>query len=268
MDLWRFHIRNGATRAGLLQPNRRYTRFIVIGTARTGSNFLRGLLNAHRQVIAFGEIFRHYDEIGWDFSLVPETSGMRRQFQSDPISFLEQRVYGNFPGHIRAAGFKIFYYHAQEPAWEPLWPYLEAHTEIKVLHVKRRNYLKTLLSRQRAFLTDEWVRRSPGTAQPAAPIPLSYAECLEEFTKTRAWEAEFDTRFAAHDRYDVVYEELARDHPGEMRRIQAFLGVPHQDVAPATVKQSARVSLSDAISNYAELKEQFSGTEWAPFFRD
>ncbi|MCA9968635.1 MAG: sulfotransferase [Anaerolineales bacterium] len=268
LDLWRFHLRNGAARAGLLRPNRRYTRFIVLGTARTGSNYLRGLLNAHDQVVAFGEVFRHYEEIGWDFSLVPETGAMRRQFQSDPVAFVEQRIYGNFPAHIRAAGFKIFYYHAQQPAWAPLWPHLEAQTDIKVLHVKRRNYLKTLLSRKRAFLTDEWVRRAPGSSQPVGPIAIPYEECLADFTKTRAYEAEFDGRFATHDRYDVMYEDLARNEAAEMRRILAFLGVPEKAVAPSTVKQSKSLPLSQAIANYAALKAQFAGTEWAAFFTD
>jgi hypothetical protein len=43
---------------GLLPGQLHYTRFLVVGRSRTGSNLLRSLLSAHPQVEAYGEVFR------------------------------------------------------------------------------------------------------------------------------------------------------------------------------------------------------------------
>ena len=39
----------------------------MVGTARTGSNLVRGMLNSRDDVRAFGELFRSPGEIGFDF---------------------------------------------------------------------------------------------------------------------------------------------------------------------------------------------------------
>lgn len=265
MDFWHFHFRNVAFNAGLMEKNTAYTKFIILGTARTGSNYLRGMLNSHRQVVAFGELFRDQDAIGWDFAHLPHSRGMLSLFQNDPTKFLETRVFGNFPKHISAVGFKIFYYHAHDAAREPIWTYLRDHEEIKVIHIKRQNILKSYLSKKRAMMTQDWVRQNPTTKSPNQPILLSYEECVEDFTHTRAWEQQYDAIFQNHEKIDVFYEQLSHDYVSEMRRIQDFLDVSYKPVEPKTVKQSNR-PLSSSIANYVELKERFAGTPWQEFF--
>ena len=62
-------------------------------------------------------------------------------------------------------------------------------------------------------------------------------------------------------------EQLTRDLPGELARIQHFLGVPHEPVSPGTEKRPRR-TLAAQIDNYAELKEQFRATPWADYFTE
>ena len=67
-----------------------YERFIVLGIARTGSTLLVELLNAHSQVMAFGELFRSPEAIGWD---VPpfinyQSPRMTALHCNDPVGFL------------------------------------------------------------------------------------------------------------------------------------------------------------------------------------
>lgn len=267
MELWHFHLRNLASDIGVIGKNSDYVRFILLGRSRTGSNLLRGLLNSHRGIIAFGEIFRHYGAIGWDFSHFPQSKKMSSLIENDPVRFLETRVFGNFPKHISAAGFKIFYYHAHNDAWEPVWTYLNSQKDLKVIHVKRKNILKTYLSRRRALETNAWVRKGANDPEDSKPISLSYEECIEEFAKTRTWEQHYDGFFEKHHKIDVLYEDLASDHRGEMRRIQEFLGVDYEVVEPRTTKQSRR-PLASSILNYFELKERFAGTSWEEFFED
>ncbi len=52
--------------AGILPGSHQYTKFIILGRSRTGSNFLRGLLSSHPEILTTGEILRNPDQIDWD----------------------------------------------------------------------------------------------------------------------------------------------------------------------------------------------------------
>jgi len=242
------------------------TRFIILGRSRTGSNLLRGLLNAHSRVTVFEEVFKNENLIHWGLPGYDQRKEILAKFQNDPCCFLETVIFGDQPVRISAVGFKLFYYHAQSGKLQPIWPYLREHTEIKVLHIKRQNILRTHLSRKKAELTDRWINLS-GEPQETGPVELSYEECLADFEQTRAWENEYTDFFSRHPQLEVIYERLAADHQGVMSEVFDFLGLPPEPVAPQTYRQAIQ-PLSMAISNYTELKERFTGTPWEAFFEE
>lgn len=250
----------------MMGRHRPSTRFIILGRSRTGSNLLRGLLNAHSQVRVFEEVFKDEALINWGLPDYDQSNETLDLFRSDPCLFLENVIFGNQPKRIKAVGFKLFYYHAQEGKLNPIWSYLQEQTDIKILHIKRQNILKTHLSRKKADLTDRWINLS-GEKQESAPIYLDFQECLADFEQTRNWEVQYDDYFRHHPRLEVVYEELAENHAQMMQEVFAFLGLPPEPVAPQTFKQSAQ-TLRSSISNYEELKERFSATKWNSFFEE
>lgn len=260
------YFRNLALESGLMAGQTEYTKFIILGRSRVGSNFLRGLLNSHSQVTVFGELFQNKEEIGWALPGYYPSRKTRQLFHEAPVDFLESKVFTAFPEHTGAVGFKIFYYHAQDEKWKPVWDYLREMPDLKVIHMKRHNILKTHLSRQRAVKTDRWVNTN-GRREPQRSISLDYEKCLDDFIRTRAWEDAYDAYFAGNDTIEVMYEDLAADYQREIRRIQEFLGVNFEDVQPETYKQS-RQPLSEAIANYCELRERFQQTPWSTFFEE
>jgi LPS sulfotransferase NodH len=263
---YRPYLETFALERGLLRGHSTYVPLIILTRSRSGSNFLRGLLNSHSQITVFGELFQNRDSIGWALPGYRQSKRTLSLFRQNPIRFLEKKVFRCFPTHTAAVGFKIFYYHAQDDEWKAVWEYLQAHKELRVIHLKRKNILETHLSRVKAQLTDEWVNLTPVRGDSRA-IPLDYEACLADFVRTRTWEREYDAMFQEHPRIEVLYEELSCDHVAEMKRIQSFLGVDYEAVTPQTHRQSHQ-RLSDAISNYWELKERFAGTPWADFFTD
>lgn len=266
IGVWHANWRTWARDTGIIAGSSEYIRFVVLGRSRTGSTFLRGLLNSHSRIIAFGEILGGHESISWDVPGYTHRKRMSALLYSDPTSFLEKGVFRKFPAHISAVGFKIFYYHAQDGILKPVWAYLGTHKELRIIHVKRANILETHLSRKRAVMSGHWVNIS-GTTEEYAPITLSYEECLDAFTRTRAWERKYDTFFENHFKIDVLYENLSSDYVSEMKRIQDFLGVDYEVTKPTTYKQR-RVPLAKAILNYHELKERFHGTPWTEFFSE
>jgi LPS sulfotransferase NodH len=254
-----------------------YTRFIILGRSRTGSNHLRGLLNSHSQVVVFGELFSNYDSMDWAYPGYQQSDRMMELAQSDPVRFLETEVFAPFPAETAAVGFKLFYYHARAHGWDRLWTHLQEDRTLRVLHIKRVNILRTHLSREKAQASGVWV-------QPAAagqtnqtrvdtwgagrrPVHLDYQACLDDFVRTRAWEQEFDAFFADHPLLEIQYETLAADHEAEMRRVESFLGLKHEELRAETHQQSTK-PLSASIANYAELKARFEGSPWQEFFSE
>jgi LPS sulfotransferase NodH len=265
-ETWAYYLRGLAMDIGIKKSHTNYQKFILLGRSRTGSNYLRGLLNSHSQVIVFGELLKNDQNIEWGMDGYPSQGRALQIMRTQPVQFMEKFVFGKHPPHIQAVGFKLFYYHAQQNLLQPVWEYLHRTIEIRVLHIKRRNILRTHLSRQRAELTDRWANVN-GSMEKEEPITLSYEKCLQDFVQTRKWEEEFDAYFADHPKRDVVYEDLIADPNRELAEIQDFLGLRFEPLQPGTYKQSVR-PLSQAIANFSELKEQFANTPWASFFQE
>jgi LPS sulfotransferase NodH len=253
-------------RAGLAETHRDYRPFVVVSRARTGTNMLRSILNGHGHVLAFGEVFRSPEFIGWALPGYPRIGPLRRRLVREPVRFLDEVVFGAYPRRFEAVGFKLFYTHARQPDWLPVWDRLQERRDVVVIHMRRRNVLKAVLSFQRAARTGVWESRGRRVRDPG-PIALDYGHCRYVFEQDRRGEEECAARFAGHPRLDLLYEDLVRDRPGQMQRVYEALGVAPRDVAPATRRQGTR-PLSESIANYADLKARFAGTPWEAYFED
>lgn len=249
---------------GLVRGRRDYARFILLGRSRTGSNLIRGLLNAHSGVTVLGEIFKNPEAVEWGMPGFPQGGRSLELYRTQPIRFLEEHVFPKMPSGTQALGFKIFYYHASAHPWTAIWGHLQADRELRVIHIKRSNILRTHLSRARAERSSRWVNVS-GEREEGEPIRIDPQACLADFERTRRWEREHDDLFRDHPMIEVLYEDLASDLPGAAERIQGFLGLSRESLTPQTHKQ-AREPLSRAIENYRELEAFFHGTPWESFF--
>lgn len=264
----RHTLARGSVGLRSLTGTSRYTRFVIVGIARTGSTLLLDLLNGHSRIQAFGELFRRPDAIGWDVHPYQDLQGGRvlGLYQSDPCRFLETRVWGRWPRGQGAVGFKIFYYHAREAPFAAVWDHLARQKDLRVIHIKRRNILAQYLSLQVAHRTNVW-STTQRSAQAPEPIRLDPEECRKHFAWVRKLEDEADAHFANHPVLQVSYEALLADRQGEMGRVQRFLGVPEEEVRSRTVRQRT-VPLRAAIANHDELAAAFAGTGWADFLAE
>ena len=172
--------------------------FIVLGKARCGSTHLLGLLNSHTKIVGFGELFRDQSRIGWDlrpYDAEQQSLELIEKMHSDPVRFLEEDVLVEQQPGLAAVGFKIFYYQNPKEAQTELWSYLQSRIDLHVIHLKRRNTLRELLSLKRAQQTNEWYT-TVETEDTAAPVFLDYEECVREFEYARDTKDRFDRFFA------------------------------------------------------------------------
>jgi len=264
--LWQDAARWWAKRTGSSRLHQDYVPFVVVGRSRTGSNFLRGLLGSHPQVIILGEILKNPAAIEWGTERPTAPAQAADVYRQDPVAFLETYVFSEQPLAVRALGFKLFYYHARAEPWARIWPHLQTRPGLHVIHLKRRNILRTHLSRAQAERSDRWVNAS-GQPEDYRPIELDYSACLRDFEQTRTWEAAADEYFDGQAMLKIYYEDLVEATQRQVDRLEMFLGLPRRTLVPQTHRQ-ARLPLAQAIANYPELQRRFRGSPWEAFFED
>jgi LPS sulfotransferase NodH len=245
-----------------------YQKFVILTRARTGSNFLVSLLQSHPQIRAFEELFPKLEtKIHWGYPNYPRSAQILNIREEEPLRFLEDIVFREFPKAVSAVGFKLFYYQAQGSNKQQVWDYLRQNRDIKIIHLKRKNLLQVCLSYYLAKTTNQWILKQGSQLSDSGSINLNYNDCLQLFEETRRWEHDSDLMFAEHPKIEVTYEDLVADTAGQSKSIQAFLGVKPQSLSALTLRQNTR-ALSERIANYPELKQQFEGTPWYIFFTD
>lgn len=241
-------------RAGLLPGHRTYTPFVIVSQARSGSNLLVSLLGSHPSIAARGELLKRLGGAGIETRLA--------------------EIYGPEPRRIQAAGFKCFYYHPLDDRGTDVWAGLLAVPRLHVIHLTRRNGLRTVTSRRLADLTGSWLEAggAPGPAGPSSTpagkptVRFTPGELTEAFEQCDRWETECRRRFDGHPLHEVAYEDLARD-PEVAQEVMRFLGVAPR--APRTrLHRQNPEPLSQLIEGFDDLQARFADTPWSDYFTD
>lgn len=237
--------------------------FMLICRARSGSNYLLTLLDAHPR-------FRHIWEPFGEHSLAQEDC-LPLIREIGPLPYLEQKL--QRVSDEQVIGFKVLY-HQFRPKYSNIWeiPSLEpveealiADTKLKVIHLKRHNILHSFVSNRVALKTRQFIMFSEKRRHTDVRISLTPAECEREFERVSMAQDYYDGILVDHPLLQVSYEALAADPRAEGKRLLDFLGLKQRRLRTYTVKQNAR-PMHDIVTNFAELKAHFGKTRWASFF--
>lgn len=279
------------------------TRFVILGHGRTGSTLLVQALNSNAHLTCFGEIFNsakasiEYGVPGYEQRSLSDLP-LR---DSDPDTFMRDCVFSRLPPTTLAVGFKFHYDHFW--TFPGLMELLAADRELRVVHLMRRNRLRTLVSMRIAESTGRWLefppepswrsRVNPGTFAKAARDPrrafsaalrklrsepppgldvqrrvtLDITECRDFFQNLEFSEQHWTKLMAEHPSTDVFYEDLASDLDVTAGSVQQFLGLEPVPVRVDLQRQNPE-PLRQLISNYDELRASFAGTPYEPWFDD
>lgn len=236
---------------GLLPPLRvsspSYKRFIVLTRSRTGSNLLISYLDSHPNIHAEGEIFQRL--------------GGRSNKE------ILDRIFCSYPESIRAVGFKIFYYHPLDDERKEVWNILRNMRGLNIIHLKRQNVLRTLVSCKIAGEHNVWTSHAETKKLgiPDKQVEFTPNELSKGFRQTLDWEEEYASMFKGMPTLEVMYENLVYGLEAEYRKIMSFLGVPFHFPHSSFERQNPE-RLQDLIVNYGEMKEKFRDSKWAGFF--
>ncbi|AFZ37812.1 sulfotransferase, putative [Stanieria cyanosphaera PCC 7437] len=250
----------------IISGKRDYKKFLILCRSRTGSNFLVSLLQSHPQIRAFGEVFTEEEHIYWGYPGYNSEQILQLR-KNNPIEFLNKVVYRETFPLVSAVGFKLFYDQAKRGQQKNIWGYLQKMSDVKIIHLKRKNILEAHVSHKLAERNNQWILLDNQKELMLEPIALDYDECLQAFEQTKIWETEYEQFFAKykHPIQTIYYEELVSNTLLITRELQNFLEVNYWFLNTYTKKQN-QVSLRDKIINYDELKDKFSKTIWSKFF--
>ena len=125
-------------------------------------------------------------------------------------------------------GFEIFS-HPLDDDSARIWqhPELELDRDLAVIHLRRRNVRRAVVSRAIAEQRNVWLDLAdePRVGRGSKPVAISRAELEAAFRQTHAWEAAGDLRFANHRVLTLFYEELVADTDAAFSTVTDFLGV-------------------------------------------
>lgn len=219
-----------------------YEKFAIITRSRTGSSLLVDLLNSHPNIESQGERFT--------------------RLGNKTCEQVWNEIFGKKAASILIVGFKIFYYHPQDSDDKKVWKFLFYDKNIRIIHLKRRNLLRTILSRAIAEKTDIWSSRSTTSKVKLAnkKVLLNANDCFREFERIKKWEVDTDKKFSSHQIFNLNYEDLILSNEG-LKEVQKFLGVPYKDLN-TKFKKLNKENLEELIENYEELVADFKGTKW------
>lgn len=270
-----------------------YSRFLVLTTGRTGSMWLTDALNSHSQIICFGSVFEaRADYVSYDVEGYDNFSDSDRALRDrDCAAFLRERIFGRHGPGVRAVGFKLQYRNLF--GFPDLREHLLEDRKLKVIHLRRRDLLRSLISLRLAKATGRyhkqpvrvgWRKVATALRHPARAIGrlrvraaqrqyrppgllLTKEECEQYFRQTRRSERRFDSLFAAHERFDLLYEEMVDDFEAALTRVQEFLGVSSRTLTSVQERVNTAPN-RDLVRNYDELRSAFQGTQYEKFFSE
>jgi hypothetical protein len=239
--------------------------FIILANPRTGTGYLSNLLKSHTELkVRTKEIFG------------PTNIQKIKKNRFDPYKILRS----SFQKTERLSGFKIFYKHAtfsyfshyqnrykklrisEIAKLNTIWKILKDRKDLKIIHLKRKNILKTLISLELAKKMDKFhIKQDPPRFNKNLRFRLDHAYCLRYFKETERLQRHYKKFFKDHPMLEVYYEDLLENRDPVLLKIQNFIGVKPEQLTTRLKKQN-RYPISRLIINYYELKDKFKGTQY------
>lgn len=223
--------------------HKQYLRFVLICHPRTGSNLLSSYLKSHPNIKMHGEIFS--------------------KLNGKSINSIYKIFNKNKERKFKASGFKVFYSHPDDGDNEELLNLIENIPNLVVIHLTRKNKIRTLVSWRIALLTNIWGKKRGETLVPTDQKRLNIipGEAVSFISDLNHKENYIDQRFNKYKYIHITYEDLVDDPQQCVNKIFPLLIVPDHEVKTNYIKSNPE-PLNELIENFKELKDKKELAQW------
>lgn len=222
--------------------NKRYSPFLIVGHARTGTSLLHTYLNSHLNILSINE---------------PLSDKNNHQNLFSPKSIL-----------IKVFGFKYFYEYIFDVEKRALLNTFLRDNNIKIIKIHRKNMLRTLVSLKIAERTKEWSSIGDSKIQTEnKQLTLTKEECLLAFEnyKNAAYLTDEVIKQYNSPCIEIDYDTLVEFPVETMAKVQQFLDVSESKPMSLLARQNPE-DLKSLLLNFEELKQSFEHTEYQVYF--
>ena len=230
-------------------------KFVIFSQGRTGSTLLVDLLNSHPQINCEDEIFnrqRHLfgRKIIWPYRFLKGMAVLRKQ---------------------QVFGFKVKIYQLtkhQKMTPKDFLDHLEKQ-HYKIIYLRRNNFLEHALSGLTAKQTKQY-HLFEGDADQTQQFEFSATELERKMQRRSALQKQELALLDGRKYFEVVYDQdlkIQDQHQAICERIFTFLGLEKVKVN-TNLKKVIRKKPAEQLSNFVQLQNYFSNTNFASFFQE
>ncbi len=244
-------------------------KFVIIGIQRTGTTVIRRALNSHADIECYPELFkmRHFrtkpskHRLAYHRLMLSTNLNLIRHFfdREKLVKKTLDNIYlTSSDGNI---GFKLMCNQAK--MFPTIVSYIK-NNNIKIIHIVRKNLLKTFVSRKLA------VKRGYNSRVPIeqTKIAINTNGLISALKKIQAendfWESKFSNN---DDILRLTYESYLENSKMVQAKLCEFMGVKLQVLDEHYVKMTSD-KLREVIINYQAVVNSLLGTEFEVFLDD
>ena len=238
------------------------TKFVVVGTQRSGTTFIRLCLISHRDVKCHGELFYKNYPFNEAYRVYRKKNmGHRLRHylaRAELVREYLDDIYRSCEGD--AVGFKLMYSEVRRIpyAYPSVLNYIDDNN-IKVVQVIRKNVLKTYVSRCAAMQRKLYhVKEKVDVSK----IILNTRDVLKELKKINRENMWWQERYSGGDYYSVCYEDFVKNKEEESAGLLNFLNVASDHVLTSKIVKINPDRLQDIVENYDDLYKAITGSEF------
>ena len=254
-------------------------KFVIVADARSGTHYIESIMNQHPDIQCFHEIFSsikqpHFFHFLLEVIQEEETNVIPTRWPTIFEKYLAY-IFSQYPNHI-AVGMDIKYY---QTSWVSNLFGILNRNQVKVIHLIRKNILKHQIS---------WIlhtmRKKLGRefheAVKVPPVKLHVQldtlipELEKRHEKNTWWSRFLSKNFQC---LEIYYEDCFDNPellsqtitPSVLDKVYDFLSIEDRryDLQTRFVKTNPGL-LRDLVSNYEELVDLLSGTQWSYLLND
>ncbi len=227
---------------------KKYQKLVILGRQRTGSSLLMRLLHAHPKIDMQSEVFR--------------------LLGGKSCKTVWNETFGKKLPWIKHAGFKLFYNHPDDSTDREVWDILDSNTDVKIIHIKRKNILRTYVSKLVAVKTGAWNSGQESGKKNSLDkkVHVNINHCLSELRTIKKLETVFSkNKYPNHDYLELFYEELVENTSNELDRLFSFLNIENQRIEKRKLdlKRQNPEKMENLVINYEDFEQSLSNSEFA-----
>lgn len=135
-----------------------------------------------------------------------------------------------------------------------IWNYVLNRKDLCIIHLKRKNFLRSFLSHEIAMKHNSWMISRPSERVSRTLIDFDSPRFIKLWEEYKTTEKTYEMLFRQHPLLRVEYDELVDNSVLILSEIQQFLKLPEKRLSTTTLKQNP-YPVCNLVTNFAELSE-------------